>query len=293
MTLSMKLLFYFIIVTALTIGGISCSQDPASNAEQPAAEAPAAELTLESITDPNVALAEGKRLLDENQTARAIQFLEHAINLNPELAEAHFHLGIAYALQEMQNEQEGVAIENENTNSNDKTPPKTRSELAFEKAVEAYEKWVEANPKDDVAYYNLGRTYSKLMKDEEAEKAFKQAVKIKPDDTEYQTELGAILVKLAKYHEAIEPLKKAVELDAENVRAEELLEDAEAGRRRLDFVSPKPDANKAAANRSANTNSESGANSNTGTQRPTNTETRPRPSPTGPVRKPTPSSNRP
>jgi tetratricopeptide (TPR) repeat protein len=290
----MKLFFFFIIIATLTICGSGCSQDPAPNAEQPAVETSTPELTIESVTDPNIALAEGKRLLDENQTTRAIQFLEHAVNLNPELAEAHFHLGIAYALQEMQNEQEGVAIENENTNSNDKTPPKTRSERAFEKAVEAYEKWVDANPKDDVAYYNLGRTYSKLMKDEEAEKAFKQAVKIKPDDTEYQTELGAILVKLAKYHEAIEPLKKAVELDAENVRAEELLEDAEAGRRRLDFVSPKPDANRPASNRSANANSESGSNSNSGTPaRTSDTNTRPRPSPTGPVRKPSPSANRP
>ena len=100
------------------------------------------------------------------------------------------------------------------------------------------------------------------MKDEEAEKAFKQAVKIQSEDTEYQTELGAILVKLAKYHEAIGPLKKAIELDPENVRAEELLEDAEAGRKRIDYVS-KPDANaNKPMSRSTNSNIAVDANSN-------------------------------
>ena len=64
----------------------------------------------------------------------------------------------------------------------------------------------------------------------------KEAVKLHPDDTEYQTELGAILVKLAEYAEAIPPLKKATDLDPENTRAIELLEDAEAGKRRIDYA---------------------------------------------------------
>jgi tetratricopeptide (TPR) repeat protein len=227
------------VMAAFTLNCSSGSQDtrePAANTD------PAAETSVANITDPNVALAEGSRLLDENQTERAIGYLEHAVSLNADLAEAYFKLGVAYSLLEMQYEQEGVITEKPSTNNGGRT--KSRSEKAFERAVKAYEKWIDANPDDDGAYYYLGRTYSKLMKDEEAEKAFKQAVKIKSEDTEYQTELGAILIKLAKYHEAIAPLKKAIELDPENVRAEELLEDAEAGRQRIDYVS-KPDANKA------------------------------------------------
>ena len=51
------------------------------------------------------------------------------------------------------------------------------------------------NPKDDVAQFNLGRTYVKLLKDDDAEDAFREAVKLKPEDTDYQTELGAILIR--------------------------------------------------------------------------------------------------
>ena len=86
----------------------------------------------------------------------------------------------------------------------------------------------------------------------------KQAVKIKPDDTEYQTELGAILIKLAQYQEAIPPVKKALELDPENIRALELLEDAEAGRKRVNYsATPKEDKKPSNSNTNSATNSTS------------------------------------
>lgn len=214
------------------------------------------------FTDARAALAEGTRLFDENQLDAAIAVFQQAVQLDPELAEAHFKLGIAYALQERQMQQTGAGIPI--VMGADGKTPKTNSELAFEKAVETYNKWLEANPDDDVARFNLGRTYSKLLKDEEAEKEFKRAVKLKPEETEYQTELGNVLIRLAKYHEAIAPLKKAIELDPSNDRAIALLEDAEAGRQRLDYVGPKNTNSNTAANANSNTNSNGTGNSNIG-----------------------------
>jgi cytochrome c-type biogenesis protein CcmH/NrfG len=101
--------------------------------------------------------------------------------------------------------------------------------------VKAYKKILAKNPKDDVAQYNLGRSYNKLNMDKEAEKALREAVKLKPDDSEYQTELGTILIKLAHYEEAVGVLKKALKLDENNSQAEELLEKAQAGQKRIDF----------------------------------------------------------
>jgi tetratricopeptide (TPR) repeat protein len=206
------------------------------------APASAAPIPIDSLTDAPTALAEGKRLLDENQTEAAIKALEKAISLDADLAEAHFNLGIAYDLLELQMEQSGVAVETfSSTVTNSKTKKKekvlkTKADLAFEAAVKAYEKWLDKNPKDDNAHFYLGRTYAKLMKDEQARDAFKEAVELKPDDAEYQTEYGAILMKLAQYAEAIKPLKKALELDPSNPRAADLLEDAEAGRQRIDYA---------------------------------------------------------
>ncbi len=281
-----SLIFAVVLIAGIASG---CSSGGAGDNSEPVSEPETvSQMSIADVSDANVALAEGSRLLDENQTERAIEFLEHAVSLNPDLAEGYFQLGIAYSLLELQYEQEGVITEAPSNTNSGRT--KKRSERSFERAVDAYEKWIEANPEDDSAHFDLGRTYSKLMKDEEAEKAFEQAVKLKPEDSEYQTELGAIRIKLAKYHEAIAPLKEAIELDAENVRAEELLEEAEAGRRRLDFISPRPDANRPSSNTRANSNAAVESNSDSGTQRPTNTGVKPPPSP---AKKPTPAFNRP
>jgi tetratricopeptide (TPR) repeat protein len=231
---------------------------------------------ISGVDDANLALAEGNKFLDTGETDKAIDALSQAVKLNPDLAEAWFKLGIAYALAEKRDETLETA--NRETNADPKKPTKTNSEKAFEKAVVAYKKIVGENPNDDVAYFNLGRAYNKLNEDEDAAKALRQAVKIKPDDTEYQTELGAILIKLAQYHEAIPPLRKALELDPENIRAQDLLEDAEAGRSRVNYASTPKDEKKKDDNSNANSNN-SAPSGNVKVPTPT-PDSAPRPKPT-------------
>jgi tetratricopeptide (TPR) repeat protein len=268
----------FIFLT-LVVFQVGCTKKPETNTETNVEVGPVKESPFANITDPNAALAEGNRLLDDNQTELAIEAYKQAISLNADLAEAHFKLGIAYALIEAEMQQNGVDI-NAGTNTDGKknSPVKTNSQKEFEKAVTAYKKLLAASPKDDTAQFNLGRAYNKLNLDDEAEDAFRAAVKLKPGDTEYQTELGAILIKLAKYHEALPVLKKALEIDAENSRAEKLLEDAEAGAKRIDYSSPDKGNRPANSNANMSSNSNSGSNSavtNSG-GKPTNGDTRPR-----------------
>ena len=271
---------FVFLLTSLFFAG--CSSAPSSNVDTNATPV----LAASDFTDANAALAEGTKLLDTGETDRAIDVLNRAVELNPDLADAYFQLGIAYALIEMRD----AAVVEEQVETPTPVPGEkkqriatTNSEKAFEKAVEAYKKQIDANGEDHLAYYNLGRAYNKLNEDEDAAKALRQAVRLNPEDTEYQTELGSILVKLAQYREAISPLKKAIELDPENSRALNLLDDAEAGRKRIDFVPVNKDAN-----RNTNTNANAAA-SNTATAPPTSTNTSrppeaktppPRPAPT-------------
>ncbi len=206
---------------------------------------------LPTFTNADEALAEGKRLLDALETDKAIDALSQAVKLNPDLADAHFNLGIAYALVE-KDEQDKELTEVEvaptpktsrNTKKKKNTPPvRTKnSEKAFENAVKTYKKILAKNSKDDAAQFNLGRALNKLNEDEDSMKALREAVKLKPDDAEYQIEYGKILIKLAQYDEAVAALKKAVSLEESNLEANDLLEKAEAGKSRVDYGNkPKP-----------------------------------------------------
>ena len=206
--------------------------------------AKAANEPLPVFTDADEALAAGDKLFDQNDNEKAVEAYRQAVKLNPDFADAYFKLGIAYSLLEKEQKDAGVLTEKPTPaakkGKKDAPVVLSNSDKAFENAVKAYKKILDKDPKNDVAQFNLGRAYNKLNQDTDAQKALTQAVKLKPDDGEYQTELGAILIKLAKYEDAIAPLKKAVELDADNLQAQELLEKAQAGKKRIDFgIKPK------------------------------------------------------
>lgn len=253
----MKFKLFTVAVAMALMLGCSGAQNAGDNTVNSQSIPP-----LSDVTDARQALEIGNQLLEQNETEKAIEAYLRATELDPDLAEAWFKLGVAYALIEKAQE---VAAQTDVNAGGDSADPsqrtRTNSEIAFRKAIEAYKKLLENDPENHLAHYDLGRAYNKLNEDADAAKALKQAVRIKPDDTEYQTELGAILIKLAQYREAIPPLRKALELDPENSRAAELLEDAEAGRSRIDYVPPKKDDKN--SNSNANTNANVSTNANT------------------------------
>ncbi|CAN5632017.1 hypothetical protein BH24ACI1_BH24ACI1_02300 [soil metagenome] len=260
----MKKVFIFLFLTTLVFFQTNCTTNTtAENSNQANANlelaataetnqtntnVKPAKTPLPTFTNADEALAEGKKLLDALETEKAVEALFQAVKLNPDLAEAHFNLGIAYSLIEKEEEETAITqIETtptpNPTRKGRKNAPPVRtknSEKAFDNAVKAYKKIIAKNKLDDAAHFNLGRAYNKRNEDQDAMKALREAVKLKPDDAEYQIEYGVILMKLAQYQEAVAALKKAVSLDDSNLQAQELLEKAEAGRKRIDFgIKPK------------------------------------------------------
>jgi len=255
----MKKVFIFLFLTALVTLQTNCTTNTtAENSNQANANLESAttaeinqaninvkpaETPLPTFTNADEALAEGKKLLEALETEKAVEALFQAVKLNPDLAEAHFNLGIAYSL--IEKEEEETAITRIEATPTPKPTRKSRknaapvrttnSEKAFDNAVKSYKKILAKNKQDDAAHFNLGRAYNKLNEDQDAMKALREAVKLKPDDAEYQIEYGVILMKLAQYEEAVAALKKAVSLDDSNLQAQELLEKAQAGRKRIDF----------------------------------------------------------
>ena len=81
---------------------INSNQPPTTenNSAIPAAQ----DTPLPEFTDAETAFAEGNKLFDTNKIEKAIEAYKQAINLNPDLGEAYFKLGISYSLLEKEKE---------------------------------------------------------------------------------------------------------------------------------------------------------------------------------------------
>ncbi len=226
-------------------GAATENASPAANTNDSEAVSKMPE-AVPTFSNADEAAAAGDKYLDALESESAIDAFKQAVKLNPDFAEAYFKLGIAHTLREKEVYDSPDLAKKEPTptpktkKGKNAAPELTDAEKAFENAAKVYEKTLKKNPKDDAVQYNLGRAYNKLNKDREAEKALRQAVKLTPENTEYQTEFGSILIKLAQYDEAVTVLKKAVKLDESNLQAQDLLERAEAGKKRINFgIKPK------------------------------------------------------
>jgi len=187
-------------------------------------------------------LDQGKDLYKNNDDKEAADVFEKAIRLNPDLADAHFWLGLTYNALER----------------------KPEADEALKKAIELYKKVVQADPRDADAYFNLGEAYSERHLDEEAARAFKQVVHLRPDDEEAYYQLGKALTRLAQYTEAAAAFQKALEIDPDDYRVTEALDTAREGVQRI--REGKKHAEDELKKQQANANANGNANGNSNTR---------------------------
>lgn len=154
---------------------------------------------------------QGKELYKNDQDEQAVKAFEGAIRLQPDLAEAHLRLGMAYAALER----------------------KPEADDSYRKSIELYKKLVQSNPKDAESFFNLAEAHSFLHQDEEAARNYRQATRLRPDDEEAFYQLGMSEIRLAHYPEATAAFKKALELDPDDYRATDAIETAKEGAQRI------------------------------------------------------------
>lgn len=81
-----------------------------------------------------------------------------------------------------------------------------------EKAVAELEETVRKDPKNQQAYFQLGKGYQALKNEEKAVGAYKKAIEIKPDFAEANYELGKIYVRKKDYETALPFMQKAAKV---------------------------------------------------------------------------------
>src|SRR6185295_13678612 len=124
-----SVLISLIVIFLLAIGQGGCSRKKAVNVNTNAS-AEGSHTVEENRTQARVYLEESKQLYISDQDEKAVQVLQEAIKLDPELAEAYFRLGLAY-----------VAVGKDQ-----------EAEDAYKKAVDKYKKYLNENDKDAEAH---------------------------------------------------------------------------------------------------------------------------------------------
>jgi Flp pilus assembly protein TadD len=156
-------------------------------------------------------LDKGKEFYRNDQDAEAVLAFMEAVRLDPDLAEAHFRLGLGY---------ESVGKREE-------------AEAEYKKAVEAYKKYFEDNREDGEARYALGQTYANLGQYSEAIRHYREATKLREDDPDIYYDLGVAYTKLAQYDAAAAAFSKSLEIDPDYYRAQDGLDEAKEGIKRI------------------------------------------------------------
>jgi Flp pilus assembly protein TadD len=163
------------------------------------------------LGDARAQLEKGKELYRNDQDAEAVLAFMEAVRLDPNLAEAHFRLGLGY----------------------ESLGKREEAEAEYKKAVEAYKKYFEGNPDDSEAHYALGQTYANLGQYSDAIREYREATKLKEDDPDIYYDLGVAYTKLAQYDAAATAFKKSLEIDPDYYRAQDGLDDAKEGIKRI------------------------------------------------------------
>lgn len=105
----------------------------------------------------------------------AIFYFKKAIDLNPELTEAYYNLGITY--EELRKHKD---------------------------SIEALKRAIQLNPNHANAHYALGYAYYQLKEYHDSLAAFKQSIRIKPDNAFAHSKLGYVYTILGNKESARE-----------------------------------------------------------------------------------------
>ncbi len=150
-----------------------------------------------------------------------------AIDLDPQFAVAHLHLGVAMRAQGQANGLTEIAKASQLAPQNTMIALELGNALVADghddQAIPVFEHAVELDPNLTEASYQLALALQRSGKTQQAISLFKKVLAAEPENTAAMTNLGMALCEAQQTKEAVPILQKAVTLDPQNVTAHENL----------------------------------------------------------------------
>ncbi len=138
----------------------------------------------EDAVNPEIYLIKGMALLEQSDTAAAVEAFKTAVYQNPDFYEANIRLGVIYSAK--------------------------HNPLA----VEYFNTAINIHPENTEAYYDLGMYYQENNEVRKAVSTYRTILEIEPDNVYATYNLGYVnLVYLQDFHRAIEFFTKVIQID--------------------------------------------------------------------------------
>jgi tetratricopeptide (TPR) repeat protein len=165
----------------------------------------------------------GSLYAQQKDWANAQQEFAAAIRLNPHLAMAHLHLGLATRAQGQKNGLTELATASQLEPQNVMIALELGKALAADghdrQAIPVFEHVLELKPESTMASYQLALALQRSNKVPEAIALLKKVVAAEPNNAEALTNLGMALCQAQLAKDAVPVLQRSIELDPDSVTA--------------------------------------------------------------------------
>jgi eukaryotic-like serine/threonine-protein kinase len=169
--------------------------------------------SLEALQAFSLGQAEHTRLNDE----KAIPYLKHAVELDPNFAMAYATLGVAY--ENLTQQQLGDAAIKKAFDLKERASEREKLYISghyydevtgdIDKAIEVYEQWIQTYPRDTAPRDNLSLRYEAIGQPEKALASSSEAMRIEPNDGYAYQNVASAYLHLNRFDEARAVAEKA------------------------------------------------------------------------------------
>jgi tetratricopeptide (TPR) repeat protein len=146
------------------------------------------------------------------------------IELNPDLALAHYNLGVLLKDLERYDKaeeewREAIRADPDLALAHSNLGSLLQGLKRYDEAEEEYREAIRADPDNAAAHYNLGILLKDLERYDEAEEEYREAIRADPDNAAAHYNLGILLQGMERYDEAEEEYREAIRADPDYAAA--------------------------------------------------------------------------